>query len=166
MEIGRDSATLDSPSQGAEKDVIAHLTLLLSCQMCSRRWFSVSKPPVVSFPRLQGPGKSKSRKSTGRPLVGPQCAVCGEEAPLNGPYRRHYGVICCEACKCFFRRTVQMSKQYECKLTGNCAVGKNVRHWCQACRFQKCLRSGMKIDGESVCVCGMCMRVCMYGGSC
>ena len=90
----------------------------------------------------------------GRPLVGPQCAVCGEEAPLNGPYRRHYGVICCEACKCFFRRTVQMNKQYECKLTGNCAVGKNVRHWCQACRFQKCLSSGMKIDGESVCVGG------------
>ena len=44
MEIGRDSATLNSPSQGAEKDVIAHLTLLLSCQMCSRSWFSVNKP--------------------------------------------------------------------------------------------------------------------------
>lgn len=99
---------------------------------------------------LQGPAKPKSRKSIGRPLVGPQCAVCGEEAPLTGPYRRHYGVICCEACKCFFRRTVQMNKQYECKLTGNCAVGKNVRHWCQACRFQKCLRSGMKIDGRSL----------------
>ena len=49
MEIGRDSATLNSPSQGAEKDVIAHLTLLFSCQMCSRSWFSVNKPLLSLF---------------------------------------------------------------------------------------------------------------------
>jgi hypothetical protein len=94
------------------------------------------------------PSKQKGRRSDGKPLIGDACTVCGEEAPEGSSFRRHYGVICCEACKCFFRRTVQMNKHYECKLAGNCPVGKNVRHWCQACRFQKCLKSGMKIDGE------------------
>lgn len=158
MEIGRDDATIDSPIQGAEKDVIATSTYFCStinyCSSCSL--YLLECPPSTNcVSLLQGPGRTKNRKSVGRLLVGPQCAVCGEEAPQSGPYRRHYGVICCEACKCFFRRTVQMNKHYECKLTGNCAVGKNVRHWCQACRFQKCIKSGMKTEGRSF----MCVHV-------
>ena len=118
---------------------------------CCNLLIAVKLSPFILFQLI--PNKQKGRKSDGRPLIGPSCTVCGEEATEGTSFRRHYGVICCEACKCFFRRTVQMNKHYECKLAGSCPVGKNVRHWCQACRYQKCLKSGMKIDGEPVCFC-------------
>ena len=84
-------------------------------------------------------------------LTGPQCMVCGDLAPSESGFRRHYGVICCEACKCFFRRTVQMSRDYKCRFGGKCTVGRtavNLKQICQACRFNQCLKAGMKINCE------------------
>lgn len=81
--------------------------------------------------------------------VGTVCAVCGDVAPTGSTYRRHYGVICCEACKCFFRRTVQMNRDYKCRYGSNCSVGRspvNMKQVCQACRFNQCVKAGMKID--------------------
>lgn len=82
-------------------------------------------------------------------LTGPDCAVCTDHAPPGITYRRHYGVICCEACKCFFRRTVQMNRDYKCRSGGRCYVGRTTEHQkqvCQACRFQQCVRAGMKLE--------------------
>jgi len=82
-------------------------------------------------------------------LTGSQCVVCGDNASSDGGFRRHYGVICCEACKCFFRRTVQMGRDYKCRFGSKCAVGRtavNLKQICQACRFTQCLKTGMKID--------------------
>eukprot|EP00731_Ephydatia_muelleri_P026045 Em0018g145a len=81
--------------------------------------------------------------------VGTMCAVCGDVAPGGSTYRRHYGVICCEACKCFFRRTVQMNRDYKCRYGSNCSVGRspvNMKQVCQACRFNQCVKAGMKVD--------------------
>lgn len=82
-------------------------------------------------------------------LTGSLCAVCGDTSTVEGGFRRHYSVICCEACKCFFRRTVQMSRDYKCRFGGNCTVGRtaeNLKQVCQACRFNQCLKAGMKVD--------------------
>lgn len=72
------------------------------------------------------------------------CLVCGDEA-----LGRHFGVLTCEACKSFFRRSVRQSAQYFCRYNRNCAIHKNSRNKCQYCRYQKCVAVGMQIDGKS-----------------
>ena len=51
----------------------------------------------------------------------------------------------------FFRRTVQNEQRlgrspYTCQNADNCAIGRDSRNGCQACRFKKCLDSGMSTD--------------------
>ena len=85
-------------------------------------------------------------------LTGTECGVCGETASKESAFRKHYGVVCCEACKCFFRRTVQMSRDYKCRYEGKCTIGRtpdNMKQVCQACRFSQCIRAGMKMECES-----------------
>ncbi|KAH9400705.1 hypothetical protein TYRP_002276 [Tyrophagus putrescentiae] len=63
-----------------------------------------------------------------------RCLVCGDRA--SG---RHYGVLSCDGCRGFFKRSVRRQLNYRCKLHGGCHVDVNTRNQCQACRFQKCL---------------------------
>ena len=82
-------------------------------------------------------------------MTGPTCMVCHDVAPKDTVFRRHYGVICCEACKCFFRRTVQMNRDYKCRFGSSCSIGRsaeNLKQVCQACRFNQCIQAGMKLN--------------------
>uniref|UniRef100_A0A8C7YB65 Uncharacterized protein n=1 Tax=Oryzias sinensis TaxID=183150 RepID=A0A8C7YB65_9TELE len=76
--------------------------------------------------------------------VGPKrlCLVCGDFASGY-----HYGVASCEACKAFFKRTVQGNIEYSCPVMNDCEITKRRRKACQACRFQKCLQAGMMREG-------------------
>uniref|UniRef100_A0A3Q2PGF1 Estrogen-related receptor gamma-like n=1 Tax=Fundulus heteroclitus TaxID=8078 RepID=A0A3Q2PGF1_FUNHE len=76
--------------------------------------------------------------------VGPKrlCLVCGDFASGF-----HYGVASCEACKAFFKRTIQGNIEYSCPVTNDCEITKRRRKACQACRFQKCLQAGMMREG-------------------
>ncbi|XP_040902229.1 estrogen-related receptor gamma isoform X3 [Toxotes jaculatrix] len=76
--------------------------------------------------------------------VGPKrlCLVCGDFASGY-----HYGVASCEACKAFFKRTIQGNIEYSCPVTNECEITKRRRKACQACRFQKCLQAGMMREG-------------------
>lgn len=69
------------------------------------------------------------------------CVVCGDKA--SG---RHYGVISCEGCKGFFKRSVRKNVKYTCLGSNRCIVNKTMRNRCQSCRWQKCLVSGMKVE--------------------
>lgn len=71
------------------------------------------------------------------------CRVCGEK--ICG---FHYGAVCCQSCKLFFRRTVQEKKIYKCWLKKMCPVTVRSRTCCKACRFNKCLKIGMNPKGE------------------
>lgn len=67
------------------------------------------------------------------------CLVCGDRA--SG---RHYGVLSCDGCRGFFKRSVRRNLDYRCKLNKNCLVNVNTRNQCQACRFKRCLEVKMK----------------------
>ncbi|XP_035810154.2 steroid hormone receptor ERR2 isoform X4 [Amphiprion ocellaris] len=71
------------------------------------------------------------------------CLVCGD---IASGY--HYGVASCEACKAFFKRTIQGNIEYSCPATNECEITKRRRKSCQACRFMKCLKVGMLKEGK------------------
>lgn len=73
------------------------------------------------------------------------CKVCGDKS--SGV---HYGVITCEGCKGFFRRSQSSVVNYQCPRNKNCIVDRVNRNRCQYCRLQKCLRLGMSRDGELI----------------
>ncbi|VDN53057.1 unnamed protein product [Dracunculus medinensis] len=73
------------------------------------------------------------------------CPVCGDR--VSG---YHYGLLTCESCKGFFKRTVQNKKSYQCSADQNCAVDKSCRKRCPHCRFQKCIQRGMKVEGKYI----------------
>ena len=60
----------------------------------------------------------------------------------------HYGIFTCESCKGFFKRTVQNKKVFQCHRNQDCDVIRGNRKKCPACRFSKCLSTGMKIEGK------------------
>uniref|UniRef100_A0A8C4YHM7 RAR related orphan receptor C n=1 Tax=Gopherus evgoodei TaxID=1825980 RepID=A0A8C4YHM7_9SAUR len=69
------------------------------------------------------------------------CKICGDKS--SGI---HYGVITCEGCKGFFRRSQQGNVTYSCTRQQNCQIDRTSRNRCQHCRLQKCLSLGMSRD--------------------
>uniref|UniRef100_UPI00398ECDF6 nuclear receptor ROR-beta-like isoform X1 n=1 Tax=Pristiophorus japonicus TaxID=55135 RepID=UPI00398ECDF6 len=69
------------------------------------------------------------------------CKICGDKS--SGI---HYGVITCEGCKGFFRRSQQNNAAYSCPRQRNCLIDRTNRNRCQHCRLQKCLTLGMSRD--------------------
>lgn len=78
-----------------------------------------------------------------QPLV---CMICEDKAT-----GLHYGIITCEGCKGFFKRTVQNRRVYTCVADGTCEITKAQRNRCQYCRFKKCIEQGMVLQGEILC---------------
>ncbi|ESO07457.1 hypothetical protein HELRODRAFT_137822, partial [Helobdella robusta] len=69
------------------------------------------------------------------------CRICGEKASGF-----HYGANTCEACKGFFRRSLQRKESYRCFGSGDCTIQPGKRSACAACRYKKCLALGMSKD--------------------
>merc|ERR1712223_370903 len=74
-------------------------------------------------------------------LINSPCPVCGDK--ISG---FHYGIFSCESCKGFFKRTVQNKKNYQCLRGATCPISIATRKKCPACRFNKCLNTGMKLE--------------------
>ncbi len=71
------------------------------------------------------------------------CVVCGDIS--SG---KHYGILACNGCSGFFKRSVRRKLIYRCQAgTGSCVIDKAHRNQCQACRLKKCLQTGMNKDG-------------------
>ncbi|NP_001343721.1 Nuclear hormone receptor family member nhr-64 [Caenorhabditis elegans] len=69
------------------------------------------------------------------------CAICGDRAT-----GKHYGAMSCDGCKGFFRRTIRKRHSYVCRFGEKCQVDKAKRNSCRKCRFDVCLRKGMRRD--------------------
>uniref|UniRef100_A0A914DQ46 Uncharacterized protein n=1 Tax=Acrobeloides nanus TaxID=290746 RepID=A0A914DQ46_9BILA len=67
-----------------------------------------------------------------------QCLVCGHSS-----HGYHFGILACRACAAFFRRTIAEKKVYKCRQQCQCAISKEMRNMCRACRFLKCEAMGM-----------------------
>ncbi|CAF1225096.1 unnamed protein product [Adineta ricciae] len=75
------------------------------------------------------------------------CAVCHHAS--SGI---HFGATTCEGCKGFFRRTMRerIPPRYKCAENNTCVIGYLTRNSCRACRFEKCLRAGMSMEGSRI----------------
>ncbi|XP_075136765.1 steroid hormone receptor ERR2 isoform X2 [Leptodactylus fuscus] len=116
------SMTHDSPS--ADSDTTGVLSLSLST--------------------LDSPSLCRRSSPHSKCDYGPKrlCLVCGDVASGY-----HYGVASCEACKAFFKRTIQGNIEYSCPASKQCEITKRRRKSCQSCRFAKCLKVGMLKEG-------------------
>lgn len=91
--------------------------------------------PAPESEAIPSPGISRQQ------LINSPCPICGDK--ISG---FHYGIFSCESCKGFFKRTVQNRKNYVCVRGGPCPVTISTRKKCPACRFDKCLQKGMKLE--------------------
>ncbi|CAH8434639.1 unnamed protein product [Schistosoma turkestanicum] len=98
----------------------------------SRECFSTQHPSELA-------SQSSSATSVNTANSNLVCVICGDKA--SG---KHYGVISCEGCKGFFKRTVRKQLVYVCRESGQCPVDIRKRTRCQHCRFEQCLAKGMK----------------------
>lgn len=71
------------------------------------------------------------------------CLICGDRAT-----GLHYGIISCEGCKGFFKRSICNRRVYRCSRDKNCVMSRKQRNRCQYCRLLKCLQMGMNRKGK------------------
>ena len=110
-----------------------------------------SSSPSSSAP-LSGKPPQKRKGPEPRLKGGEECLVCSE--PASG---YHYGVLACEGCKGFFRRTTQKQLKFVCRMDETCAlINLPGRRRCQSCRYAKCLKLGMLIYMEQTRIIAKC----------
>lgn len=92
-------------------------------------------------PSLLSPEPLTAKKPRSSQIEVIPCKICGDKS--SGI---HYGVITCEGCKGFFRRSQHCNVAYSCTRQRNCPIDRTSRNRCQHCRLQKCLALGMSRD--------------------
>lgn len=101
----------------------------------STKFSQVKEEGILEGETLPSAGISRQQ------LINSPCPICGDK--ISG---FHYGIFSCESCKGFFKRTVQNRKNYVCLRGAACPVTIATRKKCPACRFEKCLQKGMKLE--------------------
>lgn len=98
-----------------------------------------------SISKVDGGNGNRGSNGNGEVSVGGEnltCIVCGDIS--SG---KHYGILACNGCSGFFKRSVRRKLIYRCQAgTGCCVIDKKHRNQCQSCRLKKCIRMGMNKD--------------------
>lgn len=95
---------------------------------------------IMGLSESAGSEQHEQGEEEEQPMI---CMICEDKAT-----GLHYGIITCEGCKGFFKRTVQNRRVYTCVADGNCEITKAQRNRCQYCRFKKCIEQGMVLQGK------------------
>ncbi|TRY77010.1 hypothetical protein TCAL_06377 [Tigriopus californicus] len=71
------------------------------------------------------------------------CAVC---AGPTETFHLNYGASTCFSCRAFFRRAIEKTRNpnFVCKKQGKCDIKLENRKSCRKCRFELCIKAGMK----------------------
>ena len=72
-----------------------------------------------------------------------KCRICnGSASGMN------YGVLSCEGCRLFFRRTHahNLTSKYICQSQNNCDIFSDTGKKCRACRYTNCVAAGMSYN--------------------
>uniref|UniRef100_A0AC35TZ69 Nuclear receptor domain-containing protein n=1 Tax=Rhabditophanes sp. KR3021 TaxID=114890 RepID=A0AC35TZ69_9BILA len=103
--------------------------------------------------QLQSVMMASSSKSGESKWENHKCDICEDVASgkrlfvvlnsCNFSFLDYGGVLSCNGCKGFFRRTIRKKNTYHCRFNGNCKVDKDHRNTCRKCRFEKCISCGM-----------------------
>ncbi|TNM90259.1 hypothetical protein fugu_004493 [Takifugu bimaculatus] len=105
---------------------------------------SIAAAAASNAGRVGGLGRAGSRPEPGPgassddPADQRTCLICGDRAT-----GLHYGIISCEGCKGFFKRSICNKRVYRCSRDKNCEMSRKQRNRCQYCRLLKCLQMGM-----------------------
>ncbi|XP_062816809.1 nuclear receptor subfamily 6 group A member 1 isoform X1 [Anolis carolinensis] len=100
---------------------------------------SENEPPSVTDVEQMNSPSSVLPLNTGNDRVDQRtCLICGDRAT-----GLHYGIISCEGCKGFFKRSICNKRVYRCSRDKNCVMSRKQRNRCQYCRLLKCLQMGM-----------------------
>lgn len=100
-------------------------------------------PSQPGPPSTPGTAGDKGSQNSGQSQQHIECVVCGDKS--SG---KHYGQFTCEGCKSFFKRSVRRNLTYSCRANRNCPIDQHHRNQCQYCRLKKCLKVGMRREGE------------------
>lgn len=100
-------------------------------------------PSQPGPPSTPGTAGEKGSQNSGQSQQHIECVVCGDKS--SG---KHYGQFTCEGCKSFFKRSVRRNLTYSCRANRNCPIDQHHRNQCQYCRLKKCLKVGMRREGE------------------
>ncbi|XP_032777123.2 photoreceptor-specific nuclear receptor isoform X1 [Daphnia magna] len=100
---------------------------------------SITTVSTMAVPSRPAENNGASSKNA---IPGLTCLVCGDSS--SG---KHYGILACNGCSGFFKRSVRRRLIYRCQAgSGHCVIDKAHRNQCQACRLKKCLQMGMNKD--------------------
>ncbi|CAF1040472.1 unnamed protein product [Rotaria sordida] len=82
---------------------------------------------------------NKIRRRIKNTSISSVCQVCGDKASIM-----NYGALSCQSCKTFFRRNgFHPENVRPCFFNKSCEINITTRRNCTACRFAKCLSTGM-----------------------
>ncbi|XP_043386250.1 nuclear receptor subfamily 6 group A member 1 isoform X4 [Lepidochelys kempii] len=96
-------------------------------------------PPTTDVEQMSFSSPVLPMNSVGNDRVDQRtCLICGDRAT-----GLHYGIISCEGCKGFFKRSICNKRVYRCSRDKNCVMSRKQRNRCQYCRLLKCLQMGM-----------------------
>lgn len=112
-------------------------------------------PPVSIEPQRGRPPAAVNYNTTMASPSGPSpamsdpsndkmCPICTEMS--EHPHQIHYGGLGCFSCRAFFRRAHQKTRspKFVCKKGNVCVISLKNRRRCQKCRYDLCLKSGMR----------------------
>ncbi|KAL5013414.1 hypothetical protein ScPMuIL_007684 [Solemya velum] len=139
-------STLGSPDVKIKEALPAQVIQVPAATLTSIDWVNKLKElqHTQRLERLREEQQVVREKLVTRPPIEQKfepCYVCGDRS--SG---RHYGVISCEGCKGFFKRSIRKQLGYACRGNKDCPVNKPHRNRCQYCRLQKCLTVGMRSE--------------------